>query len=198
MGSTIREYTTDLPLTNRAVPSVPLPNDNEPTDFMVAFLAHQRRIFGYIGSLLPNARDHEDVYQQTCLALWQKRAIYDPSRPFFAWACGFARNEVLKHASKSRKDTVCFSEKLLEELDAIASARTVDESAEEARRQALDRCLDALHERQRNLITRCYQGVETIKAVAAELAISPAALTMRLQRIRHALLKCVAEALAAH
>lgn len=183
-------------MATRAVPSAPLPNDNEPPDFMVAFLAHQRRIYGYIGSLLPAARDHEDVYQQTCLALWQKRAIYDPSRPFFAWACGFARNEVLKHVRNSRKDIVCFSEKLLEELDAIATVDLGDESAEEARRRALDDCLEALHERQRTLVTRCYQGAESIKAVAHELTISPAALTMRLQRIRHVLLKCIADTLA--
>lgn len=165
-------------------------------EFMAEFVSHQRRIFGYIGSLLPASADHEDVYQQTCMALWRKRHSYDPTRPFFAWSCGFARNEVLKHVRDSRPGVVYFSEKLLEELDALATADGAQESHEEARHTALETCLGELHERQRSLVERCYKGVESIKAVAAEMAISPAALTMRLQRIRHALLKCVEQTLA--
>jgi RNA polymerase sigma-70 factor (ECF subfamily) len=169
--------------------------DDDFAAFMAVFVAHQRRIFGYIGSLLPTSADHEDVYQQTCMALWRKRHSYDPARPFFAWACGFARNEVLKHVRDSRPGVVYFSEKLLEELDAIVSAEGSQESADEARHTALESCLGELHERQRSLVERCYKGVESIKAVATEMAISPAALTMRLQRIRHSLLKCIELAL---
>ena len=47
--------------------------DDDFAAFMAVFVAHQRRIFGYIGSLLPTSADHEDVYQQTCMALWRKR-----------------------------------------------------------------------------------------------------------------------------
>mgnify|MGYP006274829965 CR=1 FL=1 len=171
------------------------PELDDAAEFIAVFVAHQRRIFGYIGSLLPASGDHEDVYQQTCMALWRKRHSYDPSRPFFAWACGFARNEVLKHVRDSRHGVVYFSEKLLEELEALVAAAGAQDSPEEARQTALESCLDELHDRQRSLIERCYKGVESIKQVAAEMSISPAALTMRLQRIRHALLKCVEQAL---
>jgi RNA polymerase sigma-70 factor (ECF subfamily) len=172
------------------------PDSDDAAAFMAEFVSHQRRIFGYIGSLLPASADNEDVFQQTCMALWRKRQSYDPSRPFFAWACGFARNEVLKHVRKAKTGAVYLSEQLLEELDHIANARGSDVSAEELRHAALESCLGQLHERQRALVERCYQGVESIKHVAAEMTISPAALTMRLQRIRHALLKCIEHALA--
>lgn len=175
-----------------------LPDDDDAAEFMAEFVAHQRRIFGYIGSLLPAAVDHEDVYQQTCMALWKKRRAYDPTRPFFAWACGFARNEVLKHVRASSRGVVHFSEKLVEELEPLVSTAVGREAAEEERHAALDACLAELHERQRSLVERCYKGVDSIKAVAAEMSISPAALTMRLQRIRSALLKCIEQALASH
>lgn len=173
-----------------------MPDSDDAAAFMTEFVAHQRRIFGYIGSLLPTSSDNEDVYQQTCMALWRKRHFYDPGRPFFAWACGFARNEVMKHVRKSRIGAVHLSEKLLEELEMIANSRGLDTAAEELRQEALETCLGQIHERQRALVERCYQGVESIKNVAAEMMISPAALTMRLQRIRHALLKCIEKALA--
>ena len=173
------------------------PDADDDAAFMEAFVAHQRRIFGYIGSLLPASSDLEDVYQQTCMALWRKRLSYDPERPFFAWACGFARNEVLKHVRDSRNGAVHHSERLLEELESLAREMS-EESPHEDRHKALESCLGELHERQRALIERCYRGVESIKGVAAEMAISPAALTMRLQRIRHALLKCIEQALSCH
>lgn len=175
---------------------MPVPDHDDDAEFVAEFVAHQRRIFGYIGSLLPAAADHEDVYQQTCMALWKKRHAYDATRPFFAWACGFARNEVLKHVRGSSRGVVHFSEKLVEELESLASHAAMQETSEEARHAALEACLAELHERQRSLVERCYKGVESIKAVAAEMSISPAALTMRLQRIRAALLKCIEQAMA--
>ena len=76
---------------------MPLPNptDGDSAAFMAELLRHQRRIYLFIASLLGNPTDIEDVYQQTCLALWKKRDQLPEVRDFFAWACGFARNEAL-------------------------------------------------------------------------------------------------------
>ena len=160
--------------------------------FVTGLVASQRRIYSYIAALVPAPGDVEDVYQQTCLALWRKRDQFDPARAFFPWACGFARNEVFKYVKASRSFRVHLSEELLETLAAEQDADTLVE----ARRRALDGCLAKLETRQRSLLERCYQGLETIKIVAGEMGISPAALTMRLQRIRHAVVKCVEKAIA--
>ncbi len=58
------------------------------------FLRHQKDVFAYILTLVPDRNDAEDVYQQTCLALLEKQSEYDVGREFFPWACGFALNEV--------------------------------------------------------------------------------------------------------
>jgi DNA-directed RNA polymerase specialized sigma24 family protein len=65
-----------------------------------------------------------------------------------------------------------------------------------ALRAALDRCLEKLAAPQRDLLRQCYEGGRQIKEIAPEMAISAAALTMRLQRIRLAVVKCVDRALA--
>jgi RNA polymerase sigma-70 factor (ECF subfamily) len=160
--------------------------------FVTGLVSSQRRIYAYIAALLPAPGDVEDVYQQTCLALWRKREQFDPARAFFPWACGFARNEVFKFVKASRAFRVHLSEKVLETLAAEQDAETLAD----ARRRALDGCLAKLEARQRSLLERCYQGLETIKTVAGEMGISPAALTMRLQRIRLAVVKCVEKAIA--
>ncbi|MEX0688326.1 MAG: sigma-70 family RNA polymerase sigma factor [Pirellulales bacterium] len=175
------------------------PNESDAADavesaFVTALVAHQRRIYADLAALVPAPSDVEDVYQQTCLALWRKREQYDPGRAFFPWACSFARNEVFKYVKASRAFRVHLPDELLETL---ATEQAAADTLAEARRQALDACLAKLQPRQRTLLERCYQGLETIKAVAAEMSISPAALTMRLQRIRHTVVRCVEKTIRA-
>ena len=82
-------------------------------------------------------------------------------------------------------------------LDAIAAEQIRGEAAHGNNRQsALEDCLEELHVRQRMLLQRCYTGDEPIRQIAAEIGVSPAALTMRLQRIRHALVRCIDQALS--
>lgn len=167
--------------------------------FVAALLANQRRIFVFIGTLLPRPRDTEDVFQQTCLALWLKRDQYDLGREFLPWAFGFARKEVLKHAQRSRRQGIALSEQMIDSIanELVTEASQTAASQTAARLAALDGCLAKLDPRQAALVDRCYRGPESIKAIAAEMGISPAALTMRLQRIRHALARCVERAVEA-
>lgn len=56
----------------------------------------------------------EDVYQQTCMALWKKREEIGDVRDFFSFACGFDRNEALHQLRRnSRKGAVQLSERLV-------------------------------------------------------------------------------------
>ena len=52
---------------------LPTPTDDDSAVFVTELLRHQRRIYLFIASLMANPTDIEDVYQQTCLALWKKR-----------------------------------------------------------------------------------------------------------------------------
>lgn len=164
-------------------------------DFVTQLVQHQRRIYSFIGSLVLHQADIEDLYQQTCLLLWQKHEQYDGSRPFLPWACGFAKHEVFNYLRKrDTRGRVYLSEKVLAE---IAEEHLRTEAEGDARRELLDDCLSKLHDRQRNLLRRCYEGTHAIKEIAADMRISAAALTMRLQRIKQAVLGCIEKALVA-
>jgi len=164
-------------------------------DFVSQLVRHQRRIYAFIGSLVHHQADIEDLYQQTCLVLWKKHDQYDGNRDFFPWACGFAKHEVFNYLRKrDQRGRVYLSEQLLAE---IAEEHLRTEAEGDARRAQLDACLAKLQEPQRNLLRRCYEGTHAIKEIAADMRISPAALTMRLQRIKQAVLTCIEKSLAA-
>ena len=170
-------------------------NDSDAAAFMAELLRHQRRIYLFIASLLNNPSDVEDVYQQTCLALWNKRDQLPQVRDFFSWACGFARNEALHQIRKTSRSRHLYLPDDL--LATLAEEFEQDLSKDDDRLNALTGCLGRLQSQHRDLLERAYQGIESIKEIATEMGISAAALTMRLQRIRHALLKCI-EAAVAH
>ena len=91
----------------------PIDSEDSPDSkmFVTQLVANTRRIYVFIATLIPLAGEVDDVYQQTCLALWQKRHLYDPERPFYPWACGFAHNEALRHLRSSRTARLRLSEK---------------------------------------------------------------------------------------
>lgn len=163
-------------------------------DFVAELIRHQRRLYAFIGSLVHHQADIEDLHQQTCLILWKKHEQFDGSREFFPWACGIAKHEVFNWLRKrDKRGRVYLSEQILAE---IAEEHLRTEAEGDARRLLLDDCLAQLHDRQRTLLRRCYEGNDSIKNIAAGMRISPAALTMRLQRLKQAVLKCIQAALA--
>ena len=111
-----------------------------------------------------------------------------PERAYLPWACGVARNIVRNHARKFRRDRVFLSDSIMEEL-AEAEHRRHDDR--EQRFGFLMHCLQLLPQSQRELIERCYLGRESIKSVASQLSLKPAALYKRLDRIRGTVLECI-------
>jgi RNA polymerase sigma-70 factor, ECF subfamily len=153
---------------------------------------HQHRVFAYIATLLANHDDAEDVFQSTCLILWRKWDEFDADRDFFSWACGVAHNEVRNFLRRGQRNRLHLSEEVLTQ---VANTRLMADDVLEARSRFLALCMKKLSEDQRRLVEQCYAGAEPIKAIAEAMGISPAALTMRLQRIRKILFECMTRAL---
>ena len=158
-------------------------------DVFAEQLTHnQHRIFAYIVTLVANRDDAEDIFQDTCLVLWKKWKEYDPRRSFFGWACGVAHNKVRNKLRTGKRARMQLSEDVLAQ---IAEVRANADELLEMRSYFLAPCLAQLSDEQRRLIERCYLGDESISTIADDMLISPAALTMRLQRIRRILFECI-------
>ena len=168
------------------------PVTDAPDDFVSLLLAHQRGIYSFLVTLLPFEADLDDLFQQVCLALWQKRADYDATRPFLP----FARHAALKHLKSRTRDRAVIPIGM-ETLERIAMAREAADPVIEARRSALEQCVEKLAPEHGELLRRRFAGTEKLSAIAVGLGVSVASLTMRRQRIRRALLQCAEAAIAA-
>jgi DNA-directed RNA polymerase specialized sigma24 family protein len=98
--------------------------------------------------MLSNPSDIEDVYQQACLARWQRRAHFHDVHNFFAFACGFARNEALHLIRRNaRKGCVHLSEEMLATIAAEARVRQPEDRCGSAIDRAILRPLHRISPR---------------------------------------------------
>ena len=159
------------------------------TEQFVKLLAHHdRELWRYILTLVPDPCQAEDILQETATALWRKFSDYDPSESFLYWAFGFARLQVLKHRQQSGRKPLLFDDAF---LAVLADERGNEQVALEARRNALAFCLERLMADDRQLLDSRYQRRRTVASLAQRTGRPAKRLYNALDRIRRALLDCV-------
>lgn len=174
---------------------------NEPTTasltpsaaFVQLFTHHQRRLFLYILSQIPNPIEAEEVLQETNVVIWSKYATFREGTNFLAWVSQIANFEVMKYRTKKRRDRARFSDQFLETISREALERS-DELEE--RRSALVECIAKLRTSDRELIEQRYAPGEKAKDVAAHIGRPANSVYQSLGRIRRVLLDCIQRRLA--
>jgi len=178
-----------------------VPSDRD-SSFVALFVRNQRRIYGYIMTVVPNCNEADDLFQQTSLVLWEKagefrpegaghkldRSPSSPDEGFVRWACGIAFNIVRNWRVKKRRDRHYFSEAMMAH---IADVRAEKSPWLEEALLALGVCTEDLSPFERRLLGLCYDGACSIRQVSEELGHSEAAVYQRLHRIRAKLLECI-------
>ena len=152
---------------------------------------HQPEIHRYVLSLLPDRMLADDVVQETNLVLWRKAAEYDPAQPFLPWAFTIALYQVKAARRDAGRDRHVFDDSLVELL-----AAECREEHQGDLDQALEKCLQELPERQRQLILERYAPGSSVQDLAAARKQTPTALSLSLMRIRKALETCIERKLA--
>jgi RNA polymerase sigma-70 factor (ECF subfamily) len=163
--------------------------------FLRLFLENERRLYGYILTLLPNRTDADDVLQEASLVMWDKFDEQHPPDDFAAWGCRIAYYKVLDFYKKHKRSRVCFSQPMLERVAETlvdhASSLQLDE-----RRAALADCIEKLAPRDRELLAERLSAGATTQSTAARVGRSVDAVYKALSKIRQALFDCVNKALA--
>lgn len=149
---------------------------------------HSGQMLGYINALLLNWNDTDDLFQDTCVILWQKFDQFQPGTNFLAWALRVADNQVLKFRTKQAKLRV-FTDDLRREMMSDIAGRNTEEAA--ASLGALAGCMERLTQGDRQLVTQCYSDRIPVRQVAEELGRSQQSVHNSLCRIRRWLLTCV-------
>lgn len=160
-------------------------------NFVCLLAKHERRLEGYVLSLMPNWADAEEVLQETKLRLWQQYHEYDPAKDFGAWACTIAYYQVLTLRNRSRAEHSALGQAFLDKV-AAEVARRSDRAID--RQRLMAECLQKLAAAKLALLKRCYAGQETIAQIADELGRKADAVRQELLRIRQTLHRCVDQA----
>ncbi len=156
--------------------------------FLRHYQAVERPLRTYIWCATRDPHATDDLLQNVWQTLWTKLDRYDASRPFIAWAMGFARIEVLRWRQAHARSREVLSE---EALDLIAA--TVEEQADDIAelQRHLDACLQTLPSGSRGVLRMFYQERIRIAEIAARLRRTVGAIEMQLVRLRRQLRDCV-------
>jgi RNA polymerase sigma-70 factor (ECF subfamily) len=155
--------------------------------FVEMVVEHQRRLYAYILTLVPDPDLAWDVLQQTNLVLWRDAERFDEDSNFFAWACRIAYFQVLSHREKVRRDRLRFGEELIDQL----GREIQGDVAGADRMAAMQKCVEQLAGDQHDLLRRRYQLNESAAAIANSTGRTTSAVANRLYRIRTALMDCI-------
>jgi RNA polymerase sigma-70 factor (ECF subfamily) len=154
----------------------------------------QARLYGYLHSLVRDVNDADDLFQQTTLIMWKKFAEFDRGRSFFSWACGIGRLEVTNFLRSRGRHRLYFSDEL--NLLLVEAQAEMTNAEQEARRDALARCVEKLRERDRELLAECYGDATSVQSAAGRHGRSPQSIYNSLRRIRRALFECIGRTMA--
>ena len=163
------------------------------SDFVQLFIENERRLFGYILSLVPNRAEAEDILQHSSMVLWKKFDCFDPGTSFLNWAISIARFEVKNHIAKKNRSRLVFEGELFD-LMADEAASFAPQTG--PREEALRTCLSKLSARDRDLLQRRYEEGSTIKSVAAAVGRPLEGIYKAMRRIHDTLRTCIERQLA--
>ena len=169
-----------------------LPPDRA-SQLMRLITEHQRRIFGYIYTLVPDRQDAQDILQETSVVICEKFDQFRPGTDFAAWACQIAYWEVRRARHKFARSKVIFNQEV---VDAIAETAAELLPEMSARHEALAKCLQKLHPRDRELLLTRYEPGSGVEEAAQRSGRSLVAAYKALARLRKLLLDCVTNQLS--
>jgi RNA polymerase sigma-70 factor, ECF subfamily len=166
--------------------------DERRTIFVELLTQHQRKLYSYIYSLIPNGADSDDLLQETNLVLWKKAKEYKFGTSFMAWACQIAFFNVQKFLTTKGRTRVYFNEKLLSQLAELhmdhADSHTIYS-------MLLISCLERLSEGSKLLLKLRYDRNHSMQEIAGQLNRPIASLYNSLSHIRFKIMKCIKYAL---
>ncbi len=157
-------------------------------EFVRLLAKHERMIYGYVLSLVPQVADADEIVQETSLRLWDSFDKFVPGTSFAAWSLTVAHYEVLTWRKRSSRSKLVFDDALVE---AIGQERAVVERTAGPRHEALADCIKELSENNQWLVAECYSAGRKIKDVAIKLGRSEASVYKALERVRVALHRCI-------
>lgn len=166
-------------------------DDNaQAAEYVRLLTLHQLDVYLYVHSLLPAPNEAAEIVQDTNVVLWEKRNEFDMDTDFRAWAFQIARYKLLEYLAQRKRNGLCFSDALIDELSLQAPHYV---TADNDLVDGLRRCIAQLADRDRELLNKRYSLKTTCANIAKTIGRPVTWVYNTLRRIRHELLDCVAQ-----
>ncbi|WP_442508693.1 sigma-70 family RNA polymerase sigma factor [Novipirellula sp. SH528] len=157
-------------------------------EFVRLLAMHSSKVMSFIRILTMNRQDDaEEIFQLTCVVLWQKFSQYDAAGNFAAWACRIAHYETLKHRESKRRIKLLSDEA----LESLAEAAMPISAELSERRTALSNCLKKLPSSDHDLIRQKYFEGLSVGEMSNRVGRSTHAIYRELSKVHGILLRCV-------
>jgi RNA polymerase sigma-70 factor (ECF subfamily) len=169
-----------------------------PTEFVQQLQRCHRQIYSCIYCLVANWSDADEVYQETCKVLWEKRDQFEMGTSFRAWACRIATNQARHMYRKRVVKVIPFSDVAFSSVERAIHSMVDDDfdDSSDRRHTALRECTSRLRQNHLDLIVFRYAQSLSLKAIAERLGRSDSAVSRMLSRIHVLLFDCVKNAVA--
>jgi RNA polymerase sigma-70 factor, ECF subfamily len=156
--------------------------------FVEMLTHHQRKLYGYIYTLIPNASDADDLLQETNIVLWNKHDEYKFGTNFMTWACRIAFLKAQNFLRIKNRSRLYFNDAIVSELSDIRINRTDVHSFHSL---LLINCLGKLSAESQKLLKFRYAGNISMQEVAKQLGRPVGSLYNTLSQIRLKLWECI-------
>ena len=155
-------------------------DDSTATAFEQLFRQTRTDLLAYLLRRSPTAEDAADALAETYLIAWQKLDRIPSGEQARLWLFGVARNVLLKRASRRRSGNA-----LVERLAAeLRAAQPTPWPADDERRHLLRAALQALSEKDREILTlSAWEGLSPAE-IATAMGTSANVVRVRLHRAR--------------
>jgi len=152
----------------------------------------QTSLLAFITASVPQFSDAEDLLQEVAVEVAVRFDDYDPSRPFLPWALWIAKIKIAEfYRNRQRRQVVLVGNS----LDALAEACVEIQESLSDEQFAIEKCLDQLTDRSRELLNLRYSEGISSPEIGARLGISVRYVRVALSRIRTTLTECVQAAM---
>jgi len=160
--------------------------------FVEILTQHQRKLYGFIYTLVPNASDADDLLQETNIVLWNKHLDYKLGTNFMTWASRVAYLKVKNFLRTKNRSRLYFNEKILAEFSDMRIDRAEVHAIQSI---LLINCLEKLSGDSQKLLRLRYDGNHSIQDVATQMGRPVGSLYNTLSQIRLKLWECIRYAL---
>ncbi|MCZ6888154.1 MAG: RNA polymerase sigma factor [Gammaproteobacteria bacterium] len=144
---------------------------------------HLSAIHSYVYRMVGNTADAEDLAQETLLRSWSRAATWQPGRvQFTTWLHRIAHNLCIDEFRRRRPESTDQIDQIVDEAAHVTVA-----ASDSIRRDAVNKALASLPERQRSALVLCQLHGWSNKEAATMMAISVTALESLIARARRTL-----------